>query len=167
MDFHVGDPVMHWTCGFGHVVGIEERVLADQKTLYYEVKVNDLSVWVPADDKLEFRLRVPTTADEFENLFHILTGTGEPLPDNRQERKIQLVERLKDGKANSLCRVIRDLTSFQKVHSLNETDQNLMRRTREALLSEWGYALSISIFDAEVKLRHMLTAGMTGEPSPQ
>jgi RNA polymerase-interacting CarD/CdnL/TRCF family regulator len=165
MNFHVGEPVMHWTCGFGHVVGIEERILSDKKILYYAVKVRDLTVWVPIDDQLESRLRAPTSADEFKNLFDILTGTGEPLPDNRQERKLQLVERLKDGQAKSLCRVIRDLAYYQRVHSLNETDQNLMKRTRDALLGEWGFALSISTFEAELKLRHMLTSGSSGEPS--
>jgi RNA polymerase-interacting CarD/CdnL/TRCF family regulator len=165
MDFHIGDPVMHWTCGFGHVVGIEERVLSDRKILYYAVSVRDLTVWVPVDDQLESRLRPPTSADEFKNLFDILTGAGEPLPDNRQERKIQLVERLKDGQANSLCRVIRDLATYQRMHSLNETDLNLMKRTRDALLSEWGFALSITLFEAELKLRNMLTAGISAGTS--
>ena len=54
---------------------------------------------------------------------------------------------------------------YQRVHSLNETDQNLMKRTRDALLGEWGFALSISPFEAELKLRHMLTSGTSGEPS--
>ncbi len=35
-----------------------------------------------------------------------------------------LVERLKDGQAESLCRLIRDLNAFQQVHSLNDNDQN-------------------------------------------
>jgi CarD family transcriptional regulator, regulator of rRNA transcription len=165
MEFHVGDPVMHWTYGFGHIVGIEERVLANQKALYYAVELRSMTVWVPADDRLETRLRPPTPPEKFKNLFAILKGTGEPLPDDRQERKIWLVEKLKDGKAESLFRVIRDLTSFQKIHSLNDNDQNLMKRSREALLGEWGFTLSVPPMEAETELRRMLTADASGEAS--
>jgi RNA polymerase-interacting CarD/CdnL/TRCF family regulator len=163
MKIHIGDPVMHWTYGFGHVVGIEERILSDRKTLYYAVRVRDLTVWVPADDQLEIRLRPPTRPSDFKHLFAILTGTGEPLPDDRQERKTQLVERLKDGQAQSLCRVIRDLASYQLLHTLNDNDQNLMRRSREALLGEWGFALSVPAVEAESELHRMLSTGTPGE----
>src|SRR5512136_546932 len=117
MNFQVGDPVMHWTYGFGHVVGIEERVISNQKILYYAIAVNNLTVWVPADDQLQIRLRPPSSKQEFKELFAILAGAGEPLPDDRQGRKILLVEKLKDGQAKSLCHVLRDLASYQQNHS--------------------------------------------------
>jgi RNA polymerase-interacting CarD/CdnL/TRCF family regulator len=167
MEFHIGDPVMHWTYGFGHVVGIEERILSDRKTLYYAVMVRDLTVWVPADEQLETRLRPPTSADDFDNLFSILTGKGEPLPEERQDRKIQLVERLKDGQATSICHVLRDLATYQQAHQLNDNDQNLMKRSREALLGEWGYALSIPAMEADAELRRMLATSTTVEPKRQ
>jgi RNA polymerase-interacting CarD/CdnL/TRCF family regulator len=165
MEFHVGDAVMHWTYGFGHVVGIEERILSGQKTLYYAVSARDLTVWVPADDQLENRLRYPTSRDDFKNLFKILAGRSEPLPNDRQERKLWLVEKLKDGKAKSLCRVLRDLFTYQQEHSLNDNDQNLMKRSREALLGEWGYALSVPTVEAETELRLMLATGTVEDPA--
>jgi RNA polymerase-interacting CarD/CdnL/TRCF family regulator len=159
MEFQKGDPVMHWTYGFGHVVGIEERVVSDHKTLFCAISVRDLTVWVPADDQLEIRLRRPTSKEGFKRLFAILTGSSEPLPDDRQERKMWLVERLKDGRAASLCRVLRDLATFQQVRPLNDNDQNLMKRSRDALLGEWSYALSVPLVEAEAELRRMLATG--------
>ena len=163
MDFRVGDSVMHWTYGLGQIVGLEERVLSDQKMLYYAVKVRDLTVWVPADDKLEGRLRPPTTPAGFEQLFAILTGTGEPLPGDRQQRKLQLVDQLKDGRAESLCQVIRDLFAFQQTRPLNDNDQLLMKRSREALIGEWGFALSIHPAKAEAELHRLLTSRASGD----
>ena len=162
MDFHVGDSVMHWTYGLGQIVGLEERILSEQKTLYYAVKVRDLTIWVPADDNLENRLRAPTTPAGFKQLFTILTSSSEPLPDDRQERRLLLREQLKDGRAESLCRVIRDLFAFQQARSLNENDQNLLKRTREALLGEWGFALSIPPMKAESELHRLLTSKAVG-----
>ena len=163
MDFRVGDPVVHWTYGLGEVTGLEERVLSGQKTLYYAVKVHDLTVWVPADSNLGTRLRPPTTPAGFKQLFAILSSPGEPLPDDRQERKIKLVGQLKDGRAESLCQVIRDLTAYQQVRPLNDNDQHLMRRSREALIGEWGFALSIQPAQAETELRHLLDPSADGD----
>lgn len=159
MEFLVGDSVMHWMYGFGKVVGIEERAIGERETLYYAISVHDLTVWVPADNQLESRLRYPTTKEGFQELFAILNGTGGPLPADRRQRKLCLVETLKDGQAASLCHVIRDLTTFQQENSVNFNDENLMKRSREALLGEWSYALSIPITEAEKELHRMLAAG--------
>jgi RNA polymerase-interacting CarD/CdnL/TRCF family regulator len=163
MDFQIGDPVVHWTYGLGQVVGLEERALSGQKTLYYAVKVRDMTVWVPADGDLEKRLRRPTPAAGFEQLFAILSGSGEPLPDDRQERKIRLVEQLRDGRAESLCRVIRDLFAFRRGKSLNENDQLLLKRAQSALLGEWGFSLSIPAMQAESDLYRLLKFGTAGD----
>jgi RNA polymerase-interacting CarD/CdnL/TRCF family regulator len=163
MDFHVGDQVMHWTYGLGQIVGLEERALSGQKTLYYAVKLRDMTVWVPADNNLGTRLRRPTSPAGFKRLFAILAGSGEPLPDDRQERKIRLVEQLKDGRAESLCHVIRDLSTYQHVRSLNDNDQSLMKRTRNSLLGEWVFALSIPEMQAETELHRLLTSGIPGD----
>ncbi|MFH2101899.1 MAG: CarD family transcriptional regulator [Chloroflexota bacterium] len=163
MDFRMGDPVMHWTYGLGQVVGLEERVLSGQKILYYAVKVGDLTIWVPADDSLGSRLRPPTTPTGFKQLFTILSSPGEPLPDDRQERKVKLVDQLKDGRAESLCQVIRDLFAYQQTRPLNDKDQLLMKRSREALIGEWGFVLSILPVQAETELHRLLTSAAGGD----
>jgi RNA polymerase-interacting CarD/CdnL/TRCF family regulator len=159
MDFHIGDPVMHWTFGLGQVVGLQEQVVSGQKTIYYEVKVRDLTVWVPADGNLESRLRSPTPAAAFKQLFAILAGARERLPDNRQERKNRLMEQLSDGRAESLCRVVRDLTAYRLGKPFCESDQYLLKRVQNVLLGEWGFSLSISVFQAESDLSRLLKSG--------
>lgn len=163
MDYKIGDPVMHWTYGLGQIVGLEERAIASQKALYYAVEVQGLTVWVPADGKMESRLRPPTPADRFKQLFAILTSPGEPLPEDRHERKTRLAEQLKDGRAESLCRVIRDLSAYRRAKSLNENDQVLLKRAQSVLLGEWGFSLSIPVMQAESDLQHLLQSGPAGE----
>lgn len=163
MDFHIGDSVMHWTYGLGKIVGVEERVLSGEKTLYYAVAASDLTVWVPADGNLEIRLRPPTPAARFKQLLTILTDSGEPLPDDRQERKTRLVEQLRDGRAESLCRVIRDLSAYRQRKSLNENDLLLLKRAQNALVGEWGFSLSIPATQAESDLNRLLQSGTAGD----
>ena len=163
MDFHAGDAVMHWTYGLGQVVQLEERTVSGMKSLYYAVQLHDLTVWVPADEKLGRRLRPPTTGSGFKRLLAILSGPGQPLPDDRHERKNQLMGLIKDGRAESLCRVIRDLFTYRQTRSLNDNDQALLKLSQNALLAEWGFALSITQAQAETELQRLLAGGATGD----
>jgi RNA polymerase-interacting CarD/CdnL/TRCF family regulator len=158
MDFHEGDPVMHWTYGLGRIVRLEERNLSGENVLYYAVQIEDMTVWVPADDKLENRLRTPTLKAKFMHLLTILSGPSETLPIDRQERKLLLLEWLKNGRAESLCRVVRNLSTYRNARPLNESDQALLKRTQNALLGEWGFALSITPLQAEIELNRLLTS---------
>ena len=167
MTIQVGDTVMHWTYGLGQVVGMDERVISDRKALYYAVKVRDMTVWVPDDDQLEARLRLPSSPKKFKNILAILSDSGEPLPEDRQERKLTLVERLKDGQPESLCRLIRDLSAHQRTHPLNDNDNNLMKRSRESLLSEWGFVLSVPASEAEEEMHRLLSLGDSGKENKQ
>ena len=98
MNFHKGDTVMHWTYGIGQIVNLEERALAGSKTIYYVVQVRDMTVWVPADNKVRSRLRSPTPKPHFQRLLAILSSPSEPLPEDRLERKTRLLELLEDGR---------------------------------------------------------------------
>lgn len=155
MKFNEGDPVMHWSYGIGQIVRLEERALSGPKTLYYAVQVGDMTVWVPADEKLGSRLRSPTSEAGFKKLLTILTGPGEPLPDDRHERRTQLLELLKDGHAESLCKIIRDLSASAKK---NDNDQSLLRQAQNTLLGEWEFVLSITHAQAELELRSLLAS---------
>lgn len=163
MDIHVGDTVIHWTYGLGQVQKVEERTLFDHNVQYYMIQVTDLTIWVPADNQLENRLRFPTTKAGVKHLASILSGPGEPLPENSFERMKKLLALLKDGRAESLCQVIRDLTAHQHVHSLNENDRALLKRLQRILLEEWSYALSVSPAQAESDLHQLLAAQFPGE----
>ena len=157
MNFHEGDAVMHWSYGLGKIIQLEERALFGQNVLYYAVQIKDLTVWVPADEQLDQRLRPPTSQAGFKKLAAILTAPGEPLPDDRHERRIILSEMLRDGRAESLCRVVRSISTYkQKPHSLNDNDTAVMKRAHNSLLAEWGFALSITPGQAEDQLQSLL-----------
>ena len=160
--FRRGDTVMHWTYGLGRVVRLENRQLLGQKTLYYAVQVGDMTVWVPADDHLDTRLRKPSSKAQLRKLRLLLSRPGVTLPIDRHERKTLLLELLKDGRAESLCKVIRSLVGFSKTHPLNDNDQALLKRAQTALLAEWGYALSVPPDQIELQLKRLLGAAPAG-----
>jgi RNA polymerase-interacting CarD/CdnL/TRCF family regulator len=158
MNFHKGETVMHWTYGIGQIVNLEERSLSGSKAIYYVVQVRDMTVWVPADSKVGSRLRSPTPKPRFKRLLAILSGPSEPLPEDRLERKNRLQELLQDGRPESLCQVIRDLSAYQKQQTrpMNDNDQMILKQSRNTLLGEWGFVLSITHAQAEHELQRLL-----------
>ncbi len=158
MNYRRGDVVMHCIHGLGKIVQAEERSVYGPAMLYYAVQIGDMTVWVPADDNLGTRLRPPTRGDDFQRLLNILNSPGDLLPDDRHERKELLTEWLSDGRAESLCRVIRGLFRYRQSHSLNDNDQIILRRTQRAFVDEWSHSLSITPAQAENELQHLLAS---------
>jgi RNA polymerase-interacting CarD/CdnL/TRCF family regulator len=156
MDFKIGDTVIHCTYGLGRIVRLEEQAFLGKETLYYVVQVRNMTIWVPADAQIMSRLRSPTPQGEFPRLFSILNEFGGTLPDDWLERKTYLAEELKDGKAESCCRVVRDLSFFQYRKSLNENDKFVLKQASDSLLGEWEFSLSISLAQAQAKLNDLL-----------
>ena len=156
MDFQIGDPVMHWTYGLGEIVGLEERALTSENKLYYVVRVQNMTVCVPADGKAGNRLRPPTPQGEFEALFTILGEPGGSLSEDRLERKNLLRKDLSDGKVETICRVIRDLSFYSKKKALNDDEKDILKRAWTSLCGEWGYALSIPLAQVERELNSLL-----------
>jgi RNA polymerase-interacting CarD/CdnL/TRCF family regulator len=156
MDFQVGDKVVHWTYGLGEIVELDEKVLAGRTTSYYVVRIGDMSIWVPINQDNGDSLRFPTPAGDFTRLFAILGSPGEPLSDDRLERKNQLQKKLRDGRVDSICEVVRDLTSANRIKKLSENDAAILQRAKNLLLSEWGISLSMPINQAEDALNSLL-----------
>lgn len=156
MEYQVGDKVIHWTYGLGEIVELDEKVLAGRAVSYYVVKIGDMSIWVPIDQTNADSIRLPTPANDFDRLFAILSSPGEPLSDDRLERKTQLQKKMRDGTLESICEVVRDLSFANHTKKLNENDAAILFRAKSLLLSEWGISLSVPINQAEDALNLLL-----------
>lgn len=156
MNFQVGDQVVHWTYGPGEVIQLDEKALSGHTELYYVVQIRDMTLFVPINDQGQTSLRLPTPSGEFESLFTILKSPEEPLSSDRWERKNQLIAQMKDGRLESICRVIRDLVAFRRAKKLNDYDAAILERAQNFLLNEWQISVGIPRAQAERELRGLL-----------
>jgi len=154
--FQVGDQVVHWIHGIGKIIQLDRKGISGKITSYYVVQIRDLTLWVPISEEGEQCLRYPTPEEEFNGLFHLLSSPGEELSVDRFTRKNELTVLMKDRTIRSICRVIRDLTNFKLNHKVNESDNSILDRAKDALLSEWSMVLSVPVSHAEKELRKLL-----------
>ncbi len=157
MDFQTGDWVVHCIQGLGQIKAVEERTFGEKSILYYQVEINDLSVWVPVDENIDKRLRKPINEEGFQALFAILSSRPRELPTDRRVRNQLLADLLKEGTPESVCTVIRDLSAHRKNRTWNEYDGEMIRRIKKTLISEWSFIFSINPRDAENELQKLLT----------
>ena len=156
MDYQVGEKVVHWKYGMGEILQLDEKPLAGQMTRCYVVRIRDLTIWVPIHQMGDSSLRLPTPRDEFKNLFAILSSPGELLSNDRLERRTQLIEKIRDGKLESICQVVRDLSFYRQAKKLNDHDKTILERAQNFLLTEWRLALTVSLPEAERELERLL-----------
>jgi RNA polymerase-interacting CarD/CdnL/TRCF family regulator len=99
---------------------------------------------------------MPTSPQEFEGLFAILTSPGEKLEEDRVLRKNTLMAQLKDGKLASTCQVVRDLTYFKRSSKLSDLERSLLERAIKSLLTEWSYSLGMPLSQAQEAMTSLL-----------
>jgi len=156
MEFQSGDKVVHCVYGVGEIIQIEKKILAGRSVSYYRVQIRDLTLWVPINGTGRQSLRLPTSASQFEERLQVLGSTGELLSEDRLERKTQLAEQMKNGTLESLCCVIRDITSYGRSKKLNDNDHTILERAKNLLLEEWVLSLSVPLPEAQRDLRQIL-----------
>jgi len=157
MNFPVGSTVIHANHGLGEIVRIEDAPINGSRERCYVVKIRDLMVWVPITNGAgKSSLRIPTPEKEFNKLIKILSSPSEPLPEDRKKRKTHLIEQLTDGSAHSLCRLIRDLSSYSHKKRLSEEDKSIFQRAQNTLLTEWAFSLSEPLPQARKRMGELL-----------
>jgi len=158
MKFKIGDWVVHCTHGLGQIMAIEERTNNEIKSLYYMVNVAELTIWVPMDENLESRLRLPNDAAGFMESISVLSEPAESLPTDYRKRNLQLHEMLKDGGVEAYCKVIRDLTAYRQDRSSSDNDNTFMKHAQKMLIGEWSHSLSITPDAATLELNRLITS---------
>lgn len=162
MQYQIGDKVVHQVYGVGEIVQYQEKTFSGQTAPYYEVRIRDLTLWVPTEQDENHSLRLPTPTKDFNSLFDILSSSPQPLPTDRLERKSWLTTQLRSAGLAGICRVIRDLSSAGQVKSLYDAEKGLLERAQNLLLDEWALALKTPRMQAEAELKQLLGRGSAG-----
>lgn len=158
MNFQIGSQVIHCTFGLGEIIQIEEKTINGKPENCYVVRMNDMTMWIPMDDQDQNSLRMPTPPEEFIRTLPILISQNEELLEDRELRKKQLTEQLKDGQLASICRVVRDLSHYQRNSRLNYQEKSILERAINSLLTEWVFSLGITQPQAHLAMESMLQA---------
>jgi CarD family transcriptional regulator len=159
MRFRANDWLVHPKHGVGRVVRLEIRQFGPgTRQEYYEIAIPTGTVWVPVEGPAS-GLRKLTLKGDLGRYRGVLRGRPTPLVADLKQRRIVLVERLKESSFQARCELVRDLTAHSRDKPLNETSDKLLRSARLVLCTEWAAAEGLSLAEATSEVEALLLEG--------
>ena len=157
MSFQIGDQVVHPAYGIGRIVGIvTKRFVEAEASRYYEIGIQQSTVWVPVEGSTPSGLRPLTSKHELARYRGVLRSHPALLTPDSRQRRLDILNRLKVGLFQTRCEVIRDLTAQGWHKALNEADSAALRKTREGVCQEWAAAEGVSVQQATQEIDALL-----------
>jgi RNA polymerase-interacting CarD/CdnL/TRCF family regulator len=161
MKYDIGDCVIHKSFGVGYITAlVEKQIFEDEARLYYEVKLEKATVWVPVDSDDPSPFRLLTNEDELAQYRRILTSKPKPLNDNFRARFSSVDLRLREGSLEAICEIVRDLTAREQIKHLSRGDLSRLQIAKDTLCKEWSASKDISLADAQQEIEALLQEGI-------
>ena len=150
MEFKIGDSVVHPIYGVGRVVRMDKKsfTTTTEPRLYYEVSTAKTTVWVPAETFEASGLRRLTTKVDLSVYRDLLKGRPLSLDKDHARRRLELIERMKQGSFKALCELVRDLTARGWSKPLGGADAASLRKAHDHLCQEWAAAEGVPLAEA-------------------
>ena len=116
-----------------------------------------MTLAVPADKAEEVGMRPPISADDVDDLFHLLSKKDVREPTNWSRRFKNHQEKLKSGDVYQVAEVVRNLALREVTKGLSAGEKAMLVRARGILVSELSFALDVSEDEALEQLERQLT----------
>jgi len=159
MSFQIGNQVVLPVFGVGHIAGLVAKSFSGaQEQQYYEVAIEQSTVWVLASTAAGRGMRPVTAKADLARYRRVLRGQPVLLNPDHRQRQIELAGRLKIGLFLDTCEIVRDLCARGWTKPLNETDSSALRKAREGLTREWAIADGVPVAKATEEVDGLLLA---------
>src|SRR5215813_41445 len=158
MAVKVGDRVVYPHHGAAIIERKETREAFGEKKEYFVLKMahGDLTLAVPSDKAEEVGMRPPISADDVDDLFHLLSKKDVREPTNWSRRFKNHQEKLKSGDVYQVAEVVRNLALREVTKGLSAGEKAMLVRARGILVSELSFALDVSEDEALQQLEQQL-----------
>src|SRR3954469_437450 len=178
MGFKVGDRVVYPHHGAAVIEKKEKLSIGGTMTEVFVLRVasSDLVIKVPTNKVDDVGMRRPISAEDVDDLFHLLAKKDVREPTNWSRRFKNHQEKLKSGDVYQVAEVVRNLALRDVSKGLSAGEKSMLMKARQVLVSELSFALNVSEDDALEKLSAALAStrspprcarcARTGRPGP-
>jgi CarD family transcriptional regulator len=152
--FEVGDKIVHPSHGAGVISAIEQSDVVDEFSKYYVITLaaQDMRLMVPVSMAEEIGLRSVAGERRARELMKVLKTEPQPLPDDFKARQAYVSGRIREGQAEILAEVVRDMAQRSLEKTYSPTEARLYDQARSMLAGELALARGIELADAVAKI---------------
>jgi CarD family transcriptional regulator len=154
MAFKVGDRVVYPHHGAAIIDKKEKISISGTMTDVFVLRVasSDLVIKVPVNKVDDVGMRRPISAEDVDDLFHLLAKKDVREPTNWSRRFKNHQEKLKSGDVYQVAEVVRNLALRDVSKGLSAGEKSMLMKARQVLVSELSFALNVSEDEALEKL---------------
>lgn len=153
-DFDVGDKIVHPNHGAGVIAAIEQSAVLDEFSRYYviELAAQDMRLMVPVTMAGEIGLRSVAGERRARDILKILKSEPVALPDDFKARQAQVIGRIREGQAEALAEVVRDMARRSVDRTYSPTESRLYDQARTMLAGELALARGLPVEEVLAKI---------------
>jgi RNA polymerase-interacting CarD/CdnL/TRCF family regulator len=151
-----GDWVVHNNHGLGEIIGIEMKERQGNQNLFYMIKTQELTYWLPAIESSSERVRPIADAKTFAQALKLAAGEPEPMDNNYRQRLAAIHARVQDCSLLVKAALIRDIHARNVQKDIHINEKSLLELLTQQFIHEWVVACKINENEARAELREAL-----------
>ncbi|MBL4889999.1 MAG: hypothetical protein JKX97_08290 [Candidatus Lindowbacteria bacterium] len=151
-NFNIGDNVVHPQHGLGEVTDIKETEVLGETLKVFVIATKKMEVQIPVDKARDLGVRPVVDAERAEIILKILRSAVKEEPFTSSEgwydRYEELKTRIREGEAEDLAEIVRDLDKNSKIYELNIKEREILSHAKDLIIQE----LTLALGEAKAKI---------------
>jgi len=156
LEYKKGDVIVHASHGIGTVKGITTKKIGGEKQVFYKVKTDQLTYWLPVSKSDSDRIRSMRAASTFNTTLSLIRRKPKKLNKNFRSRLKHIKEELAKCSLKSNAKLLRDLFARDLEKPLHMNENRIYEKLKRQFVNEWSMSAGISKSEAEQKLEKAL-----------
>lgn len=151
-----GDFIVHSRHGLGQITGMDTKELLGDRKVFYVVKTNNITYWLPVGESGSDRIRPIASPKTFKKALEVAAEEPQPLEENFRRRLAYIKEKIQDCSLLTKVALIRDMYARNARKDIHINEKKIMDTLQQQFINEWVSACDIEMEKAKDELRKAL-----------
>ncbi len=161
LELKEGDYIVHATHGVGIIKGIDRKKMQGEKHVFYVVKTEKLTYWLPMVESKSKRIRSVCAPATFVKALSVIRRKPNKLSNNFRTRIKYIKDEMAKCSVLANARLIRDMHARNAERNLHVNEHRTLEKLKTQFASEWAVAAGIERKTAAVNLEKALSISIT------
>jgi len=157
MKLKVNNKIVHAAHGVGTIKGKTTKIIDGHKKMFYTVKTDRLTYWIPAKDPNTERIRKLRAPSTFQSVLTLIRKKPKKLSNNFRSRLKYINGELAKCSLKANAALIRDLHGRNMEKSLHINESRIFDKLKKQFIIEWSISADIDQDEAEQRLNDALS----------
>ena len=156
LELSEGDWIVHNRHGLGQITGMDTKELLGDRKVFYVVKTDSITYWLPIGETGSERIRPVSTSTAFEEATKVLSQAPKDLNENFRRRLAYIQEKSQDSDLMTKAALIRDMYARDVQKDVHINEKKILETLKRQFINEWVAACEMDRDEAENQMDQAL-----------